>query len=166
VLRVYEDTRQGCAKKSERMEQNGRKLSIWRGIAVRNDKQALTTHEGVKFAVYGRIFRSWRVPLCMCRRHGQGEVKKRDLKPRRSDGKRSKSDQESVRGCERAARAERVSTHLERQRAQANKHGARDALAQHQMCNSAAADGHGACTCTQEIYCTSVERRASGPCQE
>ena len=148
------------------MEQNGRKLSIWRGIAVRNDKQALTTHEGVKFAVYGRIFRSWRVPLCMCRRHGQGEVKKRDLKPRRSDGKRSKSDQESVRGCERAARAERVSTHLERQRAQANKHGARDALAQHQMCNSAAADGHGACTCTQEIYCTSVERRASGPCQE
>ena len=74
----------------------------------------------------------------MCRRHGQGEVKKRDLKPRRSDGKRSKSDQESVRGCERAARAERVSTHLERQRAQANKHGARDALAQHQMCNSAA----------------------------
>ena len=144
------------------MEQNGRKLSIWRGIAVRNDKQALTTHEGVKFAVYGRIFRSWRGPLCMCRRHGQGEVKKRDLKPRRSDGKRSKSDQESVRGCERAARAERVSTHLERQRAQANKHGARDALAQHQMCNSAAGDGHGACTCTQEIYCTSVERRASG----
>ena len=70
----------------------------------------------------------------------------------------------SGRACvdERAARAERVSTHLERHRAQANKHGARDALAQHQMCNSAAADGHGACTCTQEIYCTSVERRASG----
>ena len=67
-----------------------------------------------------------------------------------------------MRGCERAARAERVSTHLERQRAQANKHGARDALAQHQMCDSAAGDGHGACTCTQEIYCTSVERRASG----
>ena len=67
------------------MAQNGRKLSIWRGIAVRSEKQALTTHEGVKFAVYGRIFRSWRVPLCMCRRHGQGEVKKRDLKPRTSD---------------------------------------------------------------------------------
>ena len=59
---------------------------------------------------------------------------------------------------ERAARAERVSTHLERHRAQTSKHGARDALAQCQMCDSAAGDGHGACTCTQEIYCTSVER--------
>ena len=38
------------------MEQNGRKLSIWRGIAVRNDKQALTTHEGVKFAVYTGVY--------------------------------------------------------------------------------------------------------------
>ena len=76
------------------MEQNGRKLSIWRGIAVRNEKQALTTNEGVKLAVYGRTFRSWRVPKCMCRKHGQREVKKRDLKPRTSDCKRLKSDQE------------------------------------------------------------------------
>ena len=30
----------------------------------------------------------------MCRRHGQGEVQKRDLKPRTLDGKRLKSDQE------------------------------------------------------------------------
>ena len=59
----------------------------------------------------------------------------------------------SGRACvdERAARAERVSTHLERHRAQASKHGARDALAQCQMCDSAAGYGHGACTCTQEI---------------
>ena len=93
----------------------------------------------------------------MCRRHGQGEVQKRDLKPRTLDGKRLKSDQEerarmSVQQ-EQSAFLRILSGTVRKQASMARGtrlHNAKCAIQQQDMAMEHA-------PARKKIYCTSVE---------